>query len=137
MSVRAVAAAVFAAGAALAQAQSCADPPGKGEVRRAESSRYKVAYRIDPAPVVVSRHFALDLVVCPKDGAPRPDAVVVDAQMPAHRHGMNYRPGVKPVAPGSYRAEGLLFHMPGHWEFVFDIAGGGTRERAVSPYDLE
>jgi len=43
--------------------------------------------------------------------------------MPEHRHGMNYRPEVKPLAPGRWRAEGLLFHMPGKWEFVFVVDG--------------
>ena len=43
--------------------------------------------------------------------------------MPLHRHGMNYRPEVKALAPGRWRVEGLLFHMPGKWEFVFIVDG--------------
>jgi hypothetical protein len=26
---------------------------------------------------------------------------------------------------GLYRAEGLLFHMPGRWELVFELRGSG------------
>ena len=38
---------------------------------------------------------------------------------------MNYAPAVKPPAPGRWRAEGLMFHMPGKWEFVFELRAGG------------
>ena len=37
---------------------------------------------------------------------------------------MNYRVKVAPLA-GRYRSEGWLFHMPGRWEFVFDLGAGG------------
>jgi hypothetical protein len=43
--------------------------------------------------------------------------------MPEHRHGMNYQPGLEPMGGGRYRSEGWLFHMPGRWEFVFDLGG--------------
>jgi hypothetical protein len=41
--------------------------------------------------------------------------------MPEHRHGMNYQTSVVPHGDGGYRAEGLLFHMPGRWELVFEL----------------
>jgi hypothetical protein len=51
----------------------------------------------------------------------------VDATMPEHRHGMNYRAGIKSLGEGRWRAEGLLLHMPGRWELRFDVqAAGGT-----------
>jgi hypothetical protein len=53
--------------------------------------------------------------------------------MPAHRHGMNYRPSVASLAGGRFRAEGLLFHMPGHWEFIVEIGG----ERLTAPVELD
>ncbi len=45
---------------------------------------------------------------------------------------MNYRPSVKPQGAGLYRAEGLMFHMPGRWELVFEWrdAAGATRRLA-------
>ena len=52
-----------------------------------------------------------------------PENVAVDAWMPEHRHGMNYRPTVTRLAPGRWRAEGLMFHMPGRWELVFTVDG--------------
>jgi hypothetical protein len=108
---------------------ACGEVLGSG-AWHAASPRYDVAFRPEPA-VAVSRHFALDIVVCPKAGAPRPATLDVDAVMPAHRHGMNYRPSVTATAPGRWRAEGLLLHMPGAWEFRFDVGTGGDTERAM------
>ena len=45
-----------------ATAPPCGDALGKG-VARGESKGYVVAWRADPSPIVVSRHFALDVVV--------------------------------------------------------------------------
>jgi hypothetical protein len=89
-----------------------------------ESARYIVAWR---APdIAVGRHFAVDFVVCPKAGAAAPQGVRVDAQMPEHRHGMNYKASVRAEGGGRYRAEGLMFHMPGRWELMFEVRGTET-----------
>ena len=52
--------------------------------------------------------------------------------MPAHRHGMNYQASVSPRGPGLYRAEGLMFHMPGSCELVFELrnASGAVQRLA-------
>ena len=86
-----------------------------------ESPRHTLAYRTTPAKLAVGKPFAVELVVCPKDPQARITSIEVDARMPEHRHGMNYKATVKPQADGRYRAEGLMFHMPGRWEFMFDI----------------
>ena len=83
-----------------------------------ESARFVLAYKA--GAVEVSKHFHLEVGACAKSG-PAPQSLKVDARMPAHRHGMNYSPSVKKTAPGRWRAEGLLLHMPGEWEFVFEI----------------
>jgi hypothetical protein len=36
-----------------------------------------------------------------------------------------------------YRAEGLLFHMPGRWDLTFDIDAPGRVERLTSVLKLE
>ena len=38
---------------------------------------------------------------------------------------------------GSYKAEGMLFHMPGHWELYFDVSQGGRTERAQVDIQLK
>jgi hypothetical protein len=78
-----------------------------------------------PGPAIeVGRHFVLELQLCPADAV----LTRVDATMPEHRHGMNYRPSLQPLGGGRWRAEGLMFHMPGRWELRFDVADGGKTE---------
>jgi len=105
--------------------------------RMAESPSYLVAWHALPMPPRVGEHFVVDLAVCPKAGSPPPGAVRVDATMPEHRHGMNYRPSVATLGAGRYRAQGLMFHMPGRWVMEFDIAAGTTIERATSEIVLK
>jgi hypothetical protein len=42
-----------------------------------------------------------------------------------------------PPGGGRYRAEGLMFHMPGRWEFVFDVRAGGRTERLLRSVRIE
>lgn len=103
-----------------------------------ESSRYNIAYRTDPAKVAVGKPFAVDLIVCSKDAAAKIDELRVDAHMPEHRHGMNYKASVKPQGePGRYRAEGLMFHMPGRWEFLFDVRDNRGIERLKQDHTVQ
>jgi len=118
-----------------AAATVCGETLGAGS-SRAESAQYVVAWRPEPSTIAVSRHFALDVFVCPKAGARAPDALRVDATMPAHRHGMNYKTSVSGKGGGRYRVEGLMFHMPGHWEFAFDVVSGSRVERVAGRFDL-
>jgi len=126
-------AALFASGAC---AQSCvAQLAGGGE--RLESSRYQLVYRAQPEKIPLSEHFAVELAICARDNAPPPESVRVDAQMPAHRHGMNYKANVMAQGAGRYRADGLLFHMPGRWEFVFEVRAGGSTDRLTHSVVVE
>lgn len=118
---------------AFAQSDCGADLKG---AERAESARYVVVYRAKPAPIAVSRHFALEIAVCAKTGAPAVDALAVDARMPEHGHGMNYKAAVKALGNGRYLADGLMLHMPGRWEFAFDLRSGGAAERVLREYTL-
>ena len=102
-----------------------------------ESARYAIAYTTAPDPIPVGQHFIVEFAVCARDGAQPPQGVRVDASMPEHKHGMNYRPGVTMVRPGTYRAEGLLFHMPGRWDLTFDLVAGTTTERVTETIRLE
>ena len=120
----------------LATAADCGAALGP-HAARAESEHYSVVFRTEPTPVVVGQAFALEAEVCAKGAAAPPGGLRVDAQMPAHRHGMNYRATVKARGDGQFRAEGLLFHMPGRWQFVFDVDAPGMHERVVKDYALE
>jgi cytochrome c peroxidase len=123
--------AVAAAGLALAGAASACVPALEGT--RLESSRFVLAFK--PESISVAQHFALEIAVCAKAAAV-PESLKVDAHMPEHRHGMNYAPEVKPLGPGRWRAEGLMLHMPGKWEFVFEIRAAGATDRLAHSYVL-
>ncbi len=88
---------------------------------RATEGDHSVAFRSEPPRIPVGRHFKLELQLCAAAGQALPTALRVDADMPAHRHGMNYRSTATALGGGRWRAEGLLFHMPGSWRFIFDV----------------
>ena len=67
-----------------------------------ENAHYTIAYRTAPDPIPVGQHFVVEFAVCRARTAPAPpQAVRVDANMPEHKHGMNYRPVVTKVRPGT------------------------------------
>jgi cytochrome c peroxidase len=88
-----------------------------------------------PGTISVAQHFTLELAVCAKTGAAI-ESIKVDAHMPEHRHGMNYAPTLKPLGPGRWRAEGLMFHMPGKWQLVFEVRAAGTTDRMAHSLSL-
>lgn len=120
-----------------ARAQSAAAGPSCDRAAVAPTDRriagdvLDVAWRASPAPAV-GRPFAIEFALCPRGGAPAAiDRVKVDAWMPAHRHGMNYAPTLGGAPGGPMRAEGLLFHMPGAWQVVFELRHDGRALRLV------
>ena len=114
-------------------ALACGEHLGAG-ARLLDDARWQLAYKTVPEVPVVGAHFAIDIALCPRGGAPAPAALRVDAHMPEHRHGMNYQASVSPRGAGRYRAEGLMFHMPGRWELVFELrsASGPVQRLAQS-----
>ncbi|MBK7080614.1 MAG: hypothetical protein IPH55_07620 [Betaproteobacteria bacterium] len=86
----------------------------RGTTGRAENARYEIVFAAVPAP-----------------------PLAVDATMPEHRHGMNYRPTVVARGTGIYRADGLMFHMPGRWDLLFDLVTPAGTERLTATVLLE
>lgn len=82
----------------------------------------RVLFEVDPHPVRSGLPLRLRGVVC---GPAR--LLRVDADMPAHRHGMNYRPTLRFLDGDGFEAEGLLLHMPGRWRIRFEVLHGGQR----------
>ncbi len=95
-----------------------------------------LSYRTEPSAIVVGQHFSIAMQICQSGEPVELDNVRVDARMPAHGHGMNYRPIVTRLAPGRYSATGFLFHMPGQWQFVFEIGSGQMKKRLLIERDV-
>ncbi len=99
----------------------------------------QAVWKVAGAPITVGKHFAIDVQVCPADAV----LARVDATMPEHQHGMNYRPSIQRVGnakDGRWRAEGLMFHMPGRWELRLDVRldvqAGGRTEKLIDTVTL-
>jgi hypothetical protein len=114
---------------------TCKTPAGFEPRAGASADGVALVFRTVPPAITLGRHFSVEVIVC-GDGA-APVLTRVDAQMPEHRHGMNYRPTLAPKGPGHYVAEGLLFHMPGRWELSFDVENAGRRTRLATDVVIE
>jgi hypothetical protein len=130
---RAVGSILIVAGALLGAdgASACEVPQG---FQRLATPEAEIAYRWEPSELKVGRFFAAEVIAC------RPAAVreiVLDAQMPAHGHGMNYRPAVEQTRPGSFRFTGLMLHMAGIWRVTFDLIEGAKRTRLTREVTLK
>jgi hypothetical protein len=99
--------------------------------------RYQVELEIQPAAIELNQPFDVTVTVTPKSGAGKDLDVLVDARMPAHFHGMNRAAKVARGSGNTWKAEGLVFHMPGHWELYVDITEGGVTERAQTDVNLK
>ena len=114
------------------------DPPSLGDSQKFIDSRnYRIAWRVRPDPIAVSEPFALEISVCANPGAEPVEGIAVDAVMPEHRHGMNYRPSVIDGPDGRYLVEGMLFHMPGTWRLIVDVRAGGATEQLTQDLTVE
>jgi hypothetical protein len=136
MSTRGQAALAAALLASCGIAYGC-EPVLPGGGRKLESERYSIMYRAVPAKISTGQHFSLELAVCANPGAPPPENLQVDAWMPEHRHGMNYKASIGPAAGGRYRADGLMFHMPGRWELIFEMRAAGRTDRMTQSEVIE
>lgn len=122
-------AAAILAAASPAPAQPVC-PPSDQAYERLTASDTEIAYRWDPAPLKLGRFFTADVITCRSPGPVT--RISLDATMPAHGHGMNYRPKAVEVAPGHYRFSGLMLHMPGRWQVTVDLYDGTRLVRRLT-----
>jgi hypothetical protein len=122
---------VAAAGTLALAAGACPLTGADGAPLQGEGVQAAWAVEGD-APLRAGQPFVLRVRTCP-DGAVLQR---VDATMPAHRHGMNYRPRIEPLGPGRWRVEGLLWHMAGLWELQFDLRTGDRTQTLRQAVEL-
>lgn len=106
------------------------------DVMVGKTAKVALAARTVPATIKVGELFAVQAEVCPQAGVVV-KGLKVDAGMPAHKHGMNYQPKVAQTGPATYNATGLMFHMPGKWQFTFDVDTAAGRERIQINHTVE
>ena len=93
---------------------------------------------VDFFAVDVVDFFEVDVLLLGPDGSPLSNATLdVDAAMPHHRHGMNHRSHMVDVGSGRWRAEDMLFHMPGAWVLYFDVKQDGVVRRAQVDVEVD
>ena len=109
---------------------------GRGTGLVVFSSHYMVAFRPEPIRMEVGEPFSLLFNVCTKNNKPA-ELVAVDAQMPEHKHGMNYGPTIVSLGEGRYRVVGMVFLMPGRWELAIDVRAGEESERLSHEFILK
>ncbi len=118
-------------------AATCGESLPQANRQIVTGSGYQIAFAPSRMPIEVGKHFEVSLEVCPESGSAVPDTVRVDADMPAHRHGMNYRAAVKAIGAGKFAADGLMFHMPGQWRFIFEFRTGTTPIRLTKDIEVQ
>lgn len=131
--------ALLAAGVAFGGATKACLPSGAAErdAFALNGRHFGVLIQPVPAPLRLDAFFRLDIRGCALDGGAAPTRIEVDARMPAHGHGMNYRPSVRQLGPGHFIAEGLLFHMRGEWTIDVLLQAPRASERLRLPLSLE
>ena len=93
---------------------------------------FQVEWITDPSPPPLNEQFTVRLRLLDPSGQPLDpglEGLTVDADMPAHGHGMNVAPALS-LEDGWIMADPLLFHMPGAWEIYVDRSTGALTERA-------
>lgn len=93
-------------------------------------------YRIDPSPLRVAQHFSMQFLLCRGQQPLKLDGFKVDALMPKHGHGMNYKADIEIQHDGLVEASGLLFHMPGQWQIKVDLSYDGLTRQVKIDYPI-
>jgi hypothetical protein len=93
-------------------------------------------YRTDPSPLRVAQHFSMQFRACRAEQSLKLDAFKVDALMPKHGHGMNYKANIEMQRDGLYEATGMLFHMSGQWQIRINLSYDGHAQQVKVDYQI-
>ena len=121
-----------------------ADSPDPDQTRTGPSANghYFVVVSPEPNPIPFQKLFALNIQIYESDARETPaKEIKIDqlrARMPAHDHGMKTEPDVTRQAPGTFRVEGMRFHMRGEGEdgrWVLEMVLNG--EKGIDDVEFE
>lgn len=105
---------------------------------------YRLEVAPEPNPIPFQELFELRIEIY---GGGNPEKIAEEARiddlravMPAHDHGMKTAPRIERVAPGTFRAHGMRFHMQGADEdgrWVLELVIRGSRGVDRAEFDLQ
>ncbi len=80
--------------------------------------KFFVTITPEPSPIPFQELFALNVKVTDAQKNPIENVSIDDVRaiMPAHNHGMNVKPEITATGNGTFRVEGMRFHMRGDGE---------------------
>ena len=102
--------------------------------RAAEDGPTAVYFRTEPRYIPLGEFFSLEVSVC-HEAKQWLGSLAVDATMPAHGHGMNYKPQFT-RKEDVFIVDGFLFHMPGQWRLDFILQGDAGSHHIYSFIDV-
>jgi len=93
-------------------------------------------YRIKSPPLIVAQHFSMQFLLCRGETVLAVEGFKLDALMPAHGHGMNYKATIDLLDNGLVEASGLLFHMPGQWRITVNLSYDGVTRQTRLDFEI-
>jgi len=115
-------------------------PAAEQREGRTLGGHFHIQWRPEPEPLPFNAPFRLLVSVVNADEAGTPltgeTRLEVTALMPDHGHGMHRTPRTTRRADGSFLVEGMLFHMRGHWDLVFNVWSDGRYDQAIFRAEL-
>ena len=91
----------------------------------------------DLDPLVINRIHSWHIRILDSNGNPVLADMRISGGMPEHDHGMPTAPQITgQLDNGDYLMEGMRFHMPGHWQLLFELTIDGNEQVAVIDFQL-
>ncbi|MBX2878490.1 MAG: amidohydrolase [Granulosicoccus sp.] len=116
---------------------SCGQPLGANS-SLIEKDGYSVVITPE-SKIAVSKPFSTEVNLCGNHGSDT--QIKLDARMPAHGHGMNYKPEHSSISStleaSTVTVDGLVLHMPGNWEWVVEIRADGERKVLTRDFTVQ
>lgn len=104
--------------------------------KKTSAGNITLSYKILSESLTVSQPFSIEIKLCEMGEPMVPKQLKVNAEMPAHGHGMNYQPTIKPLDQGHYQVDNFVFHMMGNWVLTIDVFTKNEKQSFAIDYKL-